>query len=147
MQHETDIRVLVYSDDEPFRYAVTEYLKYCGYKVIGFPTNHACILKTGETCSQTNGNSCGDVVLFDLEIPFSMVLRYVSNHFWKGCKVLHYALITKKCSPEELSRAHELQCEVFVKPARPKAIRKWLEDEYGLEHQKKLPDTSPIFWH
>lgn len=121
-------RAFVFDDDEVIRKIIESILDDRGYEVLAFSDPGLCPLYRTTTCQCTSEQTCGDIIISDVNMPNVNGLRFVEKQKEMGCKVKHVALMSGGWSDSDLQRAQELGCQVFHKPFTVDEIYRWLDD-------------------
>lgn len=134
-------RVLIFDDDESIRDLLWRYFDHRGYEVFTFPNPRSCPICEASICDCPVGESCADLIITDLNMPFMKGLDFIEQQLSKGCKVKNLALITGDLIASDGRRAERLGMRVFKKPFRLKDIEQWVsEAEQKVRPTRKLAD-------
>ena len=121
-------RAFVFDDDQVIRRIIETILADRGYEVLAFSDPGLCPLYRTTTCQCSSEQTCGDIIISDVNMPHVNGLRFVEKQQKIGCKVRNVALMSGGWSDADLKRAQELGCHVFHKPFTVDEIYRWLDD-------------------
>lgn len=134
-------RVLVFDDDDSIRNMLWHYFDARGYEVFTFPHPRACPIVTASTCACALNESCADVIISDLNMPFMKGLQFLEQQLSKGCRVKHLALMSGDLTEDDRQRAQSLGITVFKKPFGFQEIDQWVRTaEHAIAPTRQLAD-------
>ena len=143
MNRNITFRILIFDDDESIRDMLWRYFDRRGYEVFTFPHPRSCPICEISECTRPLAESCADLIITDLNMPFMRGLDFLQQQRSKGCKVKNLALMTADLEEADRSRAKELGVTVFEKPFLLADLEKWAnEAEATIPPNRKLAD-----WH
>lgn len=120
-------RVLIFDDDALIRKLLQEVCEQHGYEVFTFDHPGICPLHASNECPCGPENLCADAIISDLQMPVLKGLDFIESLLGKGCHCRHIALMTGYSSEEDVRRATQLGCKVFIKPFGDGEFEDWLE--------------------
>jgi len=122
------IRALVFEDNRELRRLLSEILRLRGYEVIGFPHPGACPLFALESCMCQPSYACTDIIISDVDMPYSDGLSFMNHLHDKGCGCRHIALMFGDWEKQDMDRAREMGHKVFHKPFEISELNDWLSE-------------------
>jgi DNA-binding response OmpR family regulator len=131
MKREAAYRVLIFDDDESIRQVLWYFFDSRGYEVFTFPHPATCPLYKVSACQCTLDESCTDVIISDLNMPFKRGLDFLEEQLSKGCRCRHLALMSGDFEEQDLERASALGITLFPKPFTINQIEAWLHAVEG----------------
>jgi CheY-like chemotaxis protein len=126
------IRAVIIDDEPLMRQLLEDVCEMRGYEVFTFPDPGKFPLHASNRCPCPSGTVCADIVISDLRMPNVNGLDFLDGLVRKGCRNLHYALISGHWTEAAASRAKQLGCKVFGKPFDIRDITQWLEEVEAL---------------
>lgn len=137
----TTYRVLIFDDDEAIRQMLWTLFDKRGYEVFTFPHPATCPLSGKKNCPCPDDQSCSDIIISDVEMPFKNGLAFIEEQLDKGCKCKHIALMSGAFTDEDLAKAKSLGLTIFVKPFRFKELLDWVSQiERQIDSKRVLTD-------
>jgi DNA-binding NtrC family response regulator len=134
-------RVLIFDDNESIRDILWRYFDHRGYEVFTFPHPRSCPICETATCECPLNESCADLLITDLNMPFMKGLDFIEQQLSKGCRVKNHALMTGDLTEPDRYRAERLGIRVFEKPFDLEDIEQWAsEAEQKVSPTRKLAD-------
>ena len=131
--------MLVFDDDESIRNMLWHYFDSRGYEVFTFPHPQSCPICEIASCICPLDESCSDLIISDLNMPFVKGIEFLENQLSKGCKVQNLALMSGDLTPDDQQRAESLGIKLFKKPFGLKEIDQWVNDA-----EKAVPPTRKL---
>lgn len=128
MGAESNLRVLIFEDNNFVRGALKDFLGEFGYEVFTFEDPVASPLYKKSYCDCRSGKTCTDIIISDVNMPFVNGLDFIKGQIQKGCKVKSRALMSGDWTHANLQSAQNLGCRVFTKPFDIIEIVRWIED-------------------
>lgn len=139
MENMTTYRVLIFDDDESIRQLLWYYFDRQGYEVFTFPYPATCPLSGASSCQCPSEESCSDIIISDLNMPFKRGLDFLEEQLSKGCRCKNMALMSGDLDQEDIERASGLKIKLFRKPFTIKEIEEWLREiEKTINPARKL---------
>jgi len=118
-----------------------QYFDSRGYEVFTFPHPQSCPICESASCICPLDESCSDLIISDLNMPFVKGIEFLENQLSKGCKVQNLALMSGDLTPDDQQRAESLGIRVFKKPFGLKEIEQWVGDaEKEVQPTRRLAD-------
>lgn len=123
------IRALVFDDDDSIRALLLEILRARGYEALGYAEPLHCPVYDRAACSCGAHQTCGDIVITDVEMPRVSGLDLIQQQQDRGCKMdpRNVGVMSGSWGDEGLERARELRCRVFEKPFKIRELQAWLD--------------------
>ncbi len=128
MENRTPYRVLIFDDDESFRQILRHYFDSRGYDVFTFPNPGICPLSGVSSCQCPLEESCSDIIISDLNMPFKKGLEFLEEQLTKGCRCKNMALMSGDLGEGDIERASSLKIKLFQKPFTIKEIEEWVSE-------------------
>ncbi|OGP64222.1 MAG: hypothetical protein A2169_11740 [Deltaproteobacteria bacterium RBG_13_47_9] len=128
MENTATYRVLMFDDDDSIRQVLWHYFDSRGYEVFTFPHPATCPLDRVPFCQCPLGESCSDIILSDLNMPFKKGLDFIEEQLSKGCRCKHMALMSGDLTQEDIERASALKIKLFLKPFTIKEVGEWVSE-------------------
>lgn len=124
------LRALVFDDDGGIRELLMGFLSRRGYEVFGYAEPNHCPEYNRAACACETWQTCGDVVITDLDMPQVSGLELIETQRQRGCKIepRNVAVMSGCWSDESLGRASRLGCRVFHKPFKVHEMGIWLDE-------------------
>ena len=139
VEKSTTYRVLIFDDDEAIRKVLWYYFDGRGYEVFTFPHPTTCPLSVASLCQCPLEESCSDIIISDLNMPFKRGLDFLEEQLSKGCRCENMALMSGYLDQEDSERASRLKIKLFLKPFTIKEI-----DEWVTEIERKINPTRRL---
>ncbi len=120
---------LILEDNSECRDLLAEMLAERGMKVTQYSDPESYLAaRSPEDCA--NGCPCVNFILTDNHMLKMTGLEYLEQRKEKGCKFNYdrAAIISGNLSNEEIKRARQLGCRIFIKPFKIDAINLWLDE-------------------
>ena len=134
-------RAFIFDDEKEIRKILWRLFDNRRYQVFTFPHPGICPLSEEEICRCSSNETCADIILSDLNMPFEKGIDFLEGQIKKGCKCKHFALMSGGFSSEDISRAKSLGVNIFRKPFKLKEITNWLDHiEKDIDPKRKLSD-------
>ncbi len=136
------IRAVVIDDEEVIRELITEILEMRGYEVHASSEPLICpiYLADGE-CPCPSEHFCTHIIITDIYMPNMTGFEFIEHLKSRGCKVYNIAVITGRCTDENLEYTKRLGCHMFKNPFDFDEIKKWLDEcEKRIDPNSKLSD-------
>jgi len=121
-------RILVFEDNDILRYTLKNLLDEMGYEVHTFSNPGMCPQFYSSTHSCLLDDSCSDIIISDVDMPFETGIEFIENCINNGCKIIFRALMSAGWNETDLQRAEQIGCKVFHKPFDLEELIKWLDD-------------------
>ena len=140
-------RIIVLDDDSGIRHSLTILLGRYGYEVISSPDPTLCPVFIGPDKSCPHEDVCGDFLLTDNQMPKMTGLEFVEHQKLRGCKglIANKAVMSGSWSAEEIEKAEELGCKIFIKPVLVEEILEWLnKQKISISPDRKLADLGKV---
>lgn len=128
-------RAIILEDEGSIRYILGRLISSCGYSVTSYssPAEEA-IFSNPEQCPMASGRgelfdespSCAELIITDVDMPFTSGIEFVRKIRGVGCRVRHVAVVSGKWSKELMLEAEALGCKTFVKPFGIGELRAWV---------------------
>ena len=135
------VRAYVFDDDEAVRLMLWHILDNRGYEIFTFPDAGLCPFHTAAVCPCPKNQSCGDIIISDINMPNISGLEFVKDQIKKGCRIKNIALMSGSWSKSELQEAKKLGCQLFNKPFNISDINEWLDEcEKDINPKRTLSD-------
>ena len=109
-------RVLIFDDDQNIRKLMWTLFDSRGYEVFTFPHPGSCPLNHVDNCLCSEGESCSDVIISNLEMPNLNGLDFIEKQVKKGCRCSNIALMSGNITDAQTVRAQSLESQIFNKP-------------------------------
>jgi CheY-like chemotaxis protein len=136
-------RVLIFEDYDILRYTLKRILDELGYEVHTFSNPAMCPLYYSSNHNCLLDDSCSDIIISDVDMPFESGLEFFGNRLNNGCKVKFRALMSADWNESDLQYAEKIGCKVFSKPFDVKELLKWLDNcRKQIDHKRVLSDWS-----
>jgi len=121
---------VIIDDNVGFTMALQLRLERMGHEVEVYEKASDFPLDTDGTCPCRSGESCGDFLIIDQQMPDMTGLQFVRELSQCGCLGIfrNTVLISGWLVEEEEQEARELGCEVFHKPFEFQEIYEWIEE-------------------
>ena len=134
-------RVLIFDDQKEIRQLLWSLFDDRGYEVFTFPHPAICPLSEADCCPCPSDQSCTDIIISDVEMPFLNGLDFIEQQIGKGCRCKYIALMSGAFTDEHVAKATALGIKLFKKPFQIKEIIEWLDQvETEIDPQRKLTD-------
>ena len=89
MNTSSRVRVILLDDNEGVRSIFAEILEERGYEVFPYSDPGICPLQLERECLCSNGQSCADIIISDVDMPSMTGLEFIENQKKKNCKIRH----------------------------------------------------------
>ena len=139
MEDRDAYRVLILEDDESIRQILRYYFESRKYDVFTFSNPKDCPLHGVSSCRCPLEESCSDIIICDLNMPFKKGITFLEEQLSKGCRCKNVALMSCDFGREDLARASKLNIKLIQKPFEIKEIEKWVT-----EIEKKIPPERKL---
>ena len=127
MDNNKPYRVLVFDDDGIIRKVLWEYFDSRKYEVFTFPHPKSCALCDINSCNCPTQETCADIIISDLNMPFIKGLDFLEQQIKKGCKCRNLALMSGNLAEAESDRAKTLEIKLFEKPFGLDELDDWVK--------------------
>jgi CheY-like chemotaxis protein len=127
-------RAIVVDDMDFCRDLLADFLNERGYEVFSFPDVTACPLFPARNSSCPQQNACADFLLTDNRMPHMQGLDFLELQRQGKCPITtaRKAIFSAHWTAEELSRAEQLECQIFHKPYDLLTLSSWLDQQEKL---------------
>jgi DNA-binding NtrC family response regulator len=134
-------RALIFEDDRALRQILWMMFDSRGYEVFSFPSPVSCPLSEEKICPCPEEQSCSDLIISDIQMPFMNGLDFIATQIEKGCRCSHIALMSGNFTAAYVAKAKSLGLTTFAKPFTFTDIKKWLDQiEKDIDPNRKLAD-------
>lgn len=134
-------RVLVFDDDRDIRQILRAFFDRRGYEVFTFRNTTLCHLSEKECCSCPEDQTCTDIIVTDVNMPFRSGLEFIEEQIRKGCRCKHLAVMSGEFTEAHFAQAKSLGLKIFKKPFNLADMTKWLDRiEKEIGPNRKLVD-------
>jgi len=98
-------RVLIFDDQKEIRQLLWSLFDDRGYEVFTFPHPALCPLSEENQCPCPKEQTCSDLIISDVDMPFKNGLDFIEEQIKKGCKCENIALMSGALTSEHLTKA------------------------------------------
>jgi len=120
-------RVLIFEDNDILRTTLKSILENLGYEVHLFSSPGMCPLYYSSNQDCLHDDSCSDIIISDIHMPFENGIDCIKNRLKRGCKIRFRALMSADWNDKDLRYADKTGCKVFYKPFDVKELLTWLD--------------------
>ena len=135
------IRAVVIDDEDVIRDLIFYIMKKRVYEVYTSSEPLFCPIYLDCECPCPSECFCTNIIITDNKMPNITGLEFIEHLKSSGCKVQNIAVISGRCTDENLEYAKRLGCHMFKKPFNFDEIGKWLDEcEKRIDPNSKLSD-------
>ena len=136
------IRAVVIDDEEAIRDLISDILEMRGYEVHASSEPLLCPIYLADCeCPCPSEHFCAHIIITDIYMPNMTGFEFIEHLKNSGCKVQNIAVMSGRCTDENLEYTKRLGCHMFKKPFDFDEIKKWLDEcEKRIDPNRKLSD-------
>ena len=135
------LRALIFDDHQEIRQFLWAVFDSRGYEVFTFPHPAICPLSGENPCPCPKEQSCSDIIISDVEMPFKNGLDFIEEQISKGCRCKNIALMSGAFTNEHFAKLKSSGIMYFKKPFKLDDLEIWLDRiEKNIDPERKLAD-------
>jgi DNA-binding response OmpR family regulator len=143
MDKKGNYRIIVFDDHQEILELMKIVFSMREYEVLTYLHPMACSLASHESCKCPEGQTCADIILADINMPYMKGIDFIERQLAKGCACRHLALMSGDFTREDVLKARELDLKFFHKPFEIKEVFQWLDSiEPQINPHRRLTDYN-----
>lgn len=136
-------RIIVFDDHQEILNLMKIIFGMREYEVLTYLHPMDCPIASHESCICPEGQTCADIILADINMPYMKGIDFIERQLAKGCACKHLALMSGDSTWEDVLKARELDLKFFKKPFEIKEVFQWLDSiEPQINPHRRLTDYN-----
>ena len=139
-------RILVFDDHQEILDLLETVFSSRGYEVLTYPHPGACPIFDRQSCTCPDNQSCTDIILTDINMPFMKGIDFIEMQMAKGCNCKHLALMSGDFTSEDEQKARDMGLKFFKKPFAIAEVFDWLDQiEQKINPWRRLTECKNFY--